>query len=122
MDQFTKQATPFAEKLAHSQDTALQLMTAMTGVSLDDTVLDVACGPGLVTCFFATRAKHATGIDITPAMIDEAKQLQIERGLKNITWQVETFFPCLIPTNPFPSSLLDIHFIIFLTHWRFLKK
>jgi SAM-dependent methyltransferase len=52
----------------------------------DDESLDIACGPGLLVCAFATRVRHATGIDLTPAMLDKARQLQREKNLVNVTW------------------------------------
>jgi SAM-dependent methyltransferase len=51
-------------------------------------VLDVACGPGLVACTLAQVARHVTGIDLTPAMIGQARARQRSRGLKNLTWLV----------------------------------
>ena len=45
----------------------------MAGVCPKDDVLDVACGPGLVACALAPAARHVTGIDITPAMIEQAR-------------------------------------------------
>jgi ubiquinone/menaquinone biosynthesis C-methylase UbiE len=57
-------------------------------VSPDDTVLDVACGPGRLTLAFAELAGHATGLDATPAMIGRAKALQAERGARNVEWVV----------------------------------
>lgn len=54
----------------------------------DDVVLDVACGPGIVACEFAPKVSHVTGIDITPAMIEQAKFLQKERKLENVDWRV----------------------------------
>jgi ubiquinone/menaquinone biosynthesis C-methylase UbiE len=56
-------------------------------------VLDVGCGPGALTCAFARRAAHATGIDITPAVIERARQFQTERSLDNVCWQVEDVLP-----------------------------
>ena len=85
IDQFTKQATPFTENAGHSDEAAFQLMFDLTGVNKKDTVLDIACGSGLVTTAFASPAKHATGIDITPAMIEKAKQIQKEKGLTNLS-------------------------------------
>jgi len=87
VDQFTKQADAFAEKHC-SHDTALRLLLETSGVTDQDTVLDVACGPGLVACAFAQVAQHVTGVDITPAMIDRAKRLQAEKGLHNLTWDI----------------------------------
>ena len=88
IDQFTKQATPFTENAGHSDEAAFQLMFDLTGVNKKDTVLDIACGSGLVTTAFASPAKHATGIDITPAMIEKAKQIQKEKGLTNLSWEI----------------------------------
>jgi ubiquinone/menaquinone biosynthesis C-methylase UbiE len=88
IDQFTKQATPFTEMAGHSNESSFQLMFELTGINENDTVLDIACGPGLVTAAFASRAKHATGIDITPAMIEKARQIQKEKGLTNLSWKI----------------------------------
>jgi SAM-dependent methyltransferase len=52
----------------------------------DDTVLDVACGGGIVVCAFAPHVRHATGIDMTPAMLDRARQLATEKTINNVTW------------------------------------
>jgi len=65
----------------------------MSGAGPGDTILDVACGAGLVVCAFAPIVRHATGIDLTPAMIERAQALQEEKGLTNITWQVGDVLP-----------------------------
>lgn len=88
IDQFTKQATPFAERLGHSDESAFQIMFDLTAVNENDNVLDVACGPGLVTAAFASKAKHVTGIDITQAMIKKAKKIQEDEKLTNVSWQI----------------------------------
>jgi len=88
IDQFTKQATPFTEMAGHSNESSFQLMFDLTGVNEEDTVLDIACGPGLVTTAFASRAQHATGIDITPAMIEKAKEIQKEKEQTNLSWKI----------------------------------
>jgi ubiquinone/menaquinone biosynthesis C-methylase UbiE len=93
LDQFTKQAEPFLKKLGHAEESIFQLYLSATGVTSADTVLDVACGPGLVACAFAAVAKHVTGIDLTPAMIEQAKKLQGKKGLANMTWQVGDVLP-----------------------------
>jgi SAM-dependent methyltransferase len=53
----------------------------------DDTVLDVGCGTGIVGCEYAKLVNHVTGIDLTPAMIEQAKILQREKKLNNIDWR-----------------------------------
>lgn len=87
LDQFTRQAVPFATAPAIRNQEALDRIVRMTNAGSDDTVLDVACGPGLLVCAFAPRVRHATGIDLTPAMLDQARALQLERELTNVTWR-----------------------------------
>jgi SAM-dependent methyltransferase len=87
-DQFAKQAVPFATAPGIRDEAALRLLVDFSGAGPADTVLDVACGPGLVACAFARVVRHATGIDLTPAMIDQARALQQQLGLANVTWQV----------------------------------
>jgi ubiquinone/menaquinone biosynthesis C-methylase UbiE len=84
LEQFTKQAFPFSQMQNHSPERLL----AASGTGPEDTVLDVACGPGLMACVFAKVARHVTGIDLTPAMIEQAKVLQHKDGLTNLTWHV----------------------------------
>ncbi len=93
LDQFTRQATPFATAPSIKDEAALTLVLAFSRVGASDTVLDVACGPGILACAFARVAKHVTGIDITPAMLDRARTLQKEQGLTNITWQQGDVLP-----------------------------
>lgn len=79
VSQFTKQAIPFKEMSQHSNQYGLHLMLKLSEPKQDDTVLDVACGPGIVSCEFAKLARYVKGIDLTPAMIEQAKQLQKEK-------------------------------------------
>jgi SAM-dependent methyltransferase len=87
-DQFTKQAVPFSTAPAIKNEESLKLLLQLTNASPNDVVLDVACGPGIVTCAFADVVAHATGIDLTPAMIERAQALQAERRLANVAWRV----------------------------------
>src|SRR5256886_16283078 len=86
LDQFTRQATPFASAPGIRDETALGLIVEESGAGPEDTVLDVACGPGLVVAAFARVVRHATGIDITPAMLDRARTHAAQLGLTNGTW------------------------------------
>jgi ubiquinone/menaquinone biosynthesis C-methylase UbiE len=86
LDQFTRQAEPFLRRHENSHEGLLQLMVDFAEVGGEDTVLDVACGPGIVSCFFARYASHVTGLDIVPAMLERAKRLQAENRLPNLNW------------------------------------
>ena len=83
----------------------LKLIVDAAAPGPDDTVLDVACGGGLVARAFAPRARHATGIDVTPAMLDTARQAAADKGLKNVSWdQGDVTTPAPMPTAALRSS------------------
>jgi ubiquinone/menaquinone biosynthesis C-methylase UbiE len=63
-----------------------------SAVTAEDTVLDVACGPGVLACAFAQRARHVTGIDITPTMLQQARALQAASGATNISWELKDVY------------------------------
>ena len=110
VDQFTRQAVPFSRIAAQSEE----LLLKMSGVTPADTVLDLACGPGIVACAFATRAKHVTGIDLTPAMIEQAQKRQREQQLDNLTWQVGDVLPLPFADNSFSTVVTRYSFHHFL--------
>lgn len=86
IDQFTQQSARFVALPIHSASEAMEMTFAAVGLSAQDRVLDVACGPGLVACAAAAVARQVDGIDVTPAMLDRARQQQTERGLDNVSW------------------------------------
>ncbi len=114
LDQFTRQAVPFAEMPAHSNDEANRLLIDLAQVGPEDTVLDVACGPGLVGCALAEVARHVTGIDLTPAMIEQAQVRQRSMGLTNLTWMVGDAVPLPFPDTAFSVVVTRFSFHHFL--------
>ena len=111
LDQFTRQAAPFAAAAAIRNEQALNRIVQWAGAGADDTVLDVACGPGLLACAFAKVAKHVTGIDMTPAMLEQAHKTQQEQGLKNVSW-----LPGDVYSLPFPQAQFSIVSSRFVFH------
>jgi ubiquinone/menaquinone biosynthesis C-methylase UbiE len=103
LDQFTRQAAPFATAPAIRNERALGRIVEMAEAGPADTVLDVACGPGLLACAFARVARHATGIDVTPAMLEQARQVQQEQQLPNVTWDLGD-----VPPLPYESGGFSI--------------
>jgi SAM-dependent methyltransferase len=104
LDQFTRQAVPFAEMPAHSNEESVRLLIDLAQIGTEDDVLDVACGPGLVACRLAEGgAGHVTGIDLVPAMIEQAQARQRSKGLTNLTWLVGDAVPL-----PFPDATFSV--------------
>ena len=109
LDQFTRQAAPFAAAAAIRNQQVLDRIVQWAGAGPEDTVLDVACGPGLLACAFARVAKHATGIDMTPAMLEQARKTQQDQGLKNVSWQQGDVY--LLPFPPDQFSIVSSRFV-----------
>jgi ubiquinone/menaquinone biosynthesis C-methylase UbiE len=83
----------------------------MSGAKATDTVLDVACGGGVVACAFAPHVKHVTGIDMTPAMLARSTEYAKELGLTNLTWQQGD-----VTSLPFEDGAFSIVFTRFSFH------
>lgn len=111
LDQFTRQAAPFAAAAPIRNQEALDRIVQWAGAGPDDTALDVACGPGLLACAFARVAQHVTGVDMTPAMLEQARKTQHEQGLKNVNW-----LPGNVYSLPFPPSQFSIVSSRFVFH------
>jgi SAM-dependent methyltransferase len=101
LDQFTRQAAPFANSAAMRDEEALRLLVEFSGAGGADTVLDVACGPGLVVAAFAKVCRHATGIDLTPAMIEKAREHAAALSLANVDCHVGNVLPLPFPDRAF---------------------
>lgn len=101
LDQFSRQAVPFSTAAGIKDEQALRLIIEFTGAGPSDTVLDVACGGGIVVCALARVVKHATGIDLTPAMLERARAYAAEQGLGNVSWKQGDVLPLPYPDGAF---------------------
>ena len=110
-DQFTRQATPFSTAAPIANEATLKLIVDAAGAGPRDEVLDVACGGGIVVCAFAPLVRHATGIDMTQAMLQRARALAAEKGIANVTWREGE-----VERLPFPDGSFTIVVTRFAMH------
>jgi ubiquinone/menaquinone biosynthesis C-methylase UbiE len=110
-DQFTRQATPFSTATPITDAGALKMIIEAAAPGLDDTLLDVACGGGIVVCALAPHVRHATGIDMTPAMLVRARGLAAERRIANVTWREGD-----VASLPWPEASFTIVLTRFAVH------
>lgn len=120
VDQFSQQAIPFARLASHLE--AMEWLVKWSGVDGRDHVLDVACGPGLVACEFARHAAQVSGIDLTEAMIEQARKRQGEMGLENLEWHVGNAAPLLFEDGSFSLVITRYSFHHFLAPGAALKE
>jgi SAM-dependent methyltransferase len=62
------------------------LLAGELGLDGGGRLLDVGCGPGILTVRLAHLFEGAVGLDPDPAMIAEGRRAARERGITNITW------------------------------------
>ena len=75
-------------------------------IMLSETVVDLGCGAGADLCIAALlvgNQGHATGIDITPAMVAKAKETAALMGLNNVELHVAD-----IATLPLEDASADV--------------
>lgn len=111
LDQFTRQAVPFSQSPSVSNQKALETIVNAAGTGPQDTVLEIGCGPGLLASAFARRARHVTGIDMTPAMLEQARKMQAAEGLTNMSWQQGD-----VTQLPYPDAHFSIVSCRFVFH------
>jgi ubiquinone/menaquinone biosynthesis C-methylase UbiE len=87
LDQFTRQAAGYSRLTGGAAGADRRAgFRALIGAKPDDRVLDVCCGPGTVALDLAPHVAHVTGLDLTPAMLEQARLAQAERGCGNVDW------------------------------------
>ncbi len=101
--QFGAQAAAFAASPALHTADALALMVDAAAPRATDAMLDVACGPGSVVAAFAPHVCSATGVDATEAMLEQARKLSAEQGLRNVAWMKSDVYAL-----PFADACFDI--------------
>ncbi len=101
--EFTCRAEAFATAPALTSVESLSLLVRLSKACAQDTMLDVACGAGAIVCAFAENVRSASGIDLTPAMIQRAKLMQKQKGLTNVSWQVGD-----VMSLPYPDETFSI--------------
>lgn len=62
------------------------LLVEELGLDGSGRLLDVGCGPGILTVRFAHLFEQAVGLDPDPEMLAEGRRTAAERGIANITW------------------------------------
>lgn len=72
------------------------------GAGADETVLDIGCGTGNVAITAARRGAQVTGLDITPAMLDDARENAATAGV-DVVWNEGT-----ATDLPFEDDAFDV--------------
>jgi ubiquinone/menaquinone biosynthesis C-methylase UbiE len=86
-EEFTRQAETFAVSAAITDAELTQRFVTALGDAARGLVLDVACGPGILSAAIAKAAREVVAFDLTPEMLKKAAQRCNEAGLTNVTFR-----------------------------------
>ncbi|MEU5882072.1 methyltransferase domain-containing protein [Spirillospora sp. NPDC047279] len=87
--EFSKQAASFGDprlNMAFTVNLARLVQFMEPELDLEDVVLEVCAGTGLVARAIARRVRHVTALDITPAMLEQGKREADADTLTNVTF------------------------------------
>jgi ubiquinone/menaquinone biosynthesis C-methylase UbiE len=86
-DEFARQAHTFDAWAEKTDDQVAARFRAALGVNGLGALIDVACGPGVVTAAIAPGAKSVVAFDATAAMLDKARARCAKAGLANVAFE-----------------------------------
>jgi ubiquinone/menaquinone biosynthesis C-methylase UbiE len=100
--EFSRQADVMAQAAIFNDANVLARICDAGRLTGTSRVLDVACGPGIVVEALARLAGEVVGCDITPAMLEKARERCERAGLKNTL-----FTPGRAEALPFEDASFD---------------
>lgn len=101
--QFGRQAAHYTTSRSHGSADSLAVMVALARLAGTERVLDVATGTGFNAFAFAAGARWVVALDLTAAMLAQARRLAGERSIGNVT-----FVQGLVDALPFAASSFDV--------------
>jgi SAM-dependent methyltransferase len=84
--EFTRQAQSFGSSAAMTSAQTLGALIDLVPEDADARWVDVACGPGVIARAMAGKVGSVSGVDLTPAMIEEARRRAGEEGIDNVSF------------------------------------
>jgi len=96
VDRFARQAKAFAGSPLQNDPARLRRLLAFLDARPGERVLDVGCGPGIVTAALRRTGFEAVGVDLTPAMLREARSAGVTCVRGDVT------------SLPFRSEAVDV--------------
>jgi ubiquinone/menaquinone biosynthesis C-methylase UbiE len=101
--EFSRQAGAMGQAAIFNDANVLARIRDAGRLTGSSRVLDVACGPGIVVEALARSAGEVVGCDITPAMLEKARERCARAGLSNTL-----FMPGRAEALPFDDASFDV--------------
>jgi SAM-dependent methyltransferase len=112
-EEFTQQAPSFGRAAVMTSAETLGALVDLVPADPDARWLETACGTGLVSRALAARVGSVEGVDLTPAMLEEAKRAAVGEGTDNVSFAVGDATALEFPDGSFDGAVtrLSLHHI-----------
>jgi SAM-dependent methyltransferase len=87
-EEFTHQSGSFGKAAVMTSAETLGALVELVPADADARWLESACGTGLVSRALAGKVGSVTGVDLTPAMLEQAKRGATDEGIDNASFSV----------------------------------
>jgi ubiquinone/menaquinone biosynthesis C-methylase UbiE len=101
-ERFGRAAAAYAVSAVHRGGADLEAMVAAAELRGSERLLDLGCGPGHAAARFAPHAAEVVGLDLTEAMLAQARAMAAERGIANLRFEHGD-----ASALPFPDARFD---------------
>jgi len=112
--EFARQAAQFSQSAATTDPALVARFVDAVGRDARGRVLDVACGPGIVTAALAAAAREVVALDLTPEMLAKAKARCSAAGRANVVFMQGSAGALAFPTGSFDAVVTRLSFHHFL--------
>lgn len=85
-EEFTRQSQSFGNSPAMTSGQTLGALIELVPADAEARWIDVACGPGVISRAMASRVGSVSGVDLTPAMVEEAERRAREERIDNVSF------------------------------------
>jgi ubiquinone/menaquinone biosynthesis C-methylase UbiE len=101
---FAPVAANYTRSTFHASSERLQEVVDLARPKPGDLVLDVATGTGNTAFALSPYVRRVIGLDVTREMLEQARRLTAERGVKNVDWVLGD-----VAALPFQDETFDLY-------------
>jgi ubiquinone/menaquinone biosynthesis C-methylase UbiE len=108
---FTRTAQQFAEFSLSKRSAEADKLVELAAPRGDELALDLACGPGTFTRALARAVRAVHGLDITPALLEQARAAAAKENLANCVFECGDAYAL-----PYPAAKFDLASCAYTLH------
>jgi ubiquinone/menaquinone biosynthesis C-methylase UbiE len=109
-ERFTRTAQQFADFSLAVRSAEAERLVALAAPAAAAMAVDFACGPGTFTQALAARARFVCGVDLTPALLAQARASSQQAGLANLGFACGDAAAAPLPDGAFDLAVCGYSF------------